>query len=195
MGNTDKSPSNAKLTVDLGKKFDQPLTDTYRVDFNYREVVTKKDYFAIELNAKDGPLGTHDYFILIEATPLKDGRSFLHFTYTYSFGLKGRMAMGAYLATAGRNKVGFTRVSKSNGDEMAYIQGVRGVIERNTMRYYLAIDAYLNALSLPAEEQLEKRLQTWYASTDAYAPQLHEVEREDYLAMKHKEYIRQQGVE
>ena len=196
-----KSNQNTLLTVDLGKKFDQPLADTYRVDFNYHEVVTKTDYFAVELNAKDGPLGTHDYRIWIEATPIKNGRTFLHFTYTYSFGLSGRLAMKAYLATAGRDKVGFTILnqtisSKSTDTKVdtktEYIQGVRGVIERNTMRYYLAIEAYLNALNTPLEAQLDKRLQNWYNSTDQYAVQLHEVERDDYLAMKHKEYQRQQ---
>ena len=96
--------------------------------------------------------------------------------------------MKAYLATAGRDKVGFTILnqtisSKSTDTKVdtktEYIQGVRGVIERNTMRYYLAIEAYLNALNTPLEAQLDKRLQNWYNSTDQYAVQLHEVERDD----------------
>ena len=176
------APSNTILTVDLGKKYEQPLDDTYRVDFNYRQVAAQPDYFAIALNAKDGPLGTYDYQILVEATPLDKQRSFLHFTYTYSFGLKGRVAMKTYLVTTGREKVGFTKVREDN----SYIQGVRGVIERNTMRYYLAIDAYLSA------SNQEKRFANWYDSTDQYSRQLKEVEREDYLAMKRKEYQRQQ---
>ena len=60
------------------------------------------------------------------------------------------------------------------------------------MRYYLAIDAYLAALTTAPEDQLEKRLQYWYNGTDQYARQLHEVERNDYLEMKRKEYQRQQ---
>lgn len=180
------------LSVDLGKKFDQPLADAYRVDFNYREVKTAPDYFAIELFAENGPLGTNDYRIWVEATPLKDGRTFLHFTYTYSFGLSGRLAMQAYLATAGRNKVGFTATGKLDNGQQDYIKGIRGVVERNTMRYYIAIDAYLAALKKPASEQLEKRLQNWYEGTNQYPQQLHEVERDDYLVMKRKEYKRQQ---
>jgi hypothetical protein len=77
-------------------------------------------------------------------------------------------------------------------DGVKYIQGVRGVIERNTMRYYLAIDAYLAALNTPAENQVDKRFQNWYDSTRIYSRQLYEVEKEDYLAMKRKEYERQQ---
>jgi hypothetical protein len=180
---------NTVLTVDLGKKYEQALDDTYRIDFNYQQVASAADYFALALDAKDGPLGTRDYRILVEATPLDAKRSFLHFTYTYSFGLKGRVAMKTYLATTGREKVGFTKVKNSgasNEDNTAYIQGVRGVIERNTMRYYLAIDAYLSS------QQQEKRFANWYDSTAQYSRQLKEVERDDYLAMKRKEYQRQQ---
>ena len=180
------------LTVNLGKKDEQPLADTHRAEFNYRGVITAPDYFAVELNAADGPLSTHDYRIRIEATPLNNGHTFLHFTYAYAFGLAGRLAMQGYLATIGRDKVGFTVTGKLPNGQPTYIQGVRGVVERNTMRYYLAIDAYLAALTAPAEDQLEKRLQYWYNGTDQYARQLHEVERNDYLEMKRKEYQRQQ---
>jgi len=180
------------LTVNLGKKDEQPLADTYRAEFNYRGVITKPDYFALALNAENGPLGTHDYRIWIEATPVEDGRTFLHFTYAYAFGLAERLAMQGYLATIGRDKVGFTVTGKLPNGQPVYIKGVRGVVERNTMRYYLAIDAYLTALTAPPQDQLEKRLQHWYNATDQYARQLHEVERDDYLEMKRKEYQRQQ---
>lgn len=180
------------LAVNLGRKYEQPLADAYRVEFNYRGLITAPDYFAVELNAKEGPLSTHDYRIQIEATSLKDGRTFLHFTYAYAFGLTGRLAMQGYLATIGRDKVGFTVTSKQPNGQPIYIQGVRGVVERNTMRYYLAIDAYLAALTAPPADQLEKRLQYWYKNTEQYARQLHDVERDDYLKMKRKEYQRQQ---
>jgi len=180
------------LTVNLGRKYDQPLADAYRAEFNYRGIITTPDYFAVELNAGNGPLSTHDYRIWIEATPLESGRTFLHFTYAYAFGLSGRLAMQGYLMTIGRDKVGFTVTGKLPDGQPAYIQGVRGVVERNTMRYYLAIDAYLAALTAPSEDQLEKRIQHCYNATDRYARQLHEVERNDYLEMKRKEYQRQQ---
>ena len=180
------------LKVNLGTKNEQALAQTYGVEFNYREVMNTPDYFAVELNAANGPLSTHDYRIWIEATPLKDGRTFIHFTYTYAFGLAGNLAMQVYLATGARNKVGFTLTEKLPNGQSTYIKGVRGVVERNTMRYYLAIDAYLVALTLPVDKQLEKRLQYWYDSTNQYPLQLHEVERNDYLVMKRNEYQRQQ---
>lgn len=180
------------LSVNIGRKYYQPLEDAHRLDFDYRAVVTTPEYFALELNADEGPLSTHDYRIWIEVASLDGGRSFLHVTYAYEFGLLGRLAMQVYLATIGRDKVGFTVTDTLPNGRPVYIKGVRGVVERNTMRYYLAIDAYLNALTASPEDQLEKRLQQWYRSAEQYARQLHEVERGDYLEMKQREYQRQQ---
>lgn len=188
--------NGAILNVNLGKKYDQPLDDTSRVEFNYREIVSSADYFAIQLNAEKGPLGTSNYRIWIESIPLKNGQTFLHFTYTYSFGLSGRIAMQTYLATIGRDKVGFTRTKKTvDGQadtQTDYIKGIRGVVERNTMRYYLAIDAYLATLNTPSDGMPVKRFELWYTSNENYSRQLHEVEQAEYMAMKRKEYNRQQ---
>ena len=178
------------VTVYLGKKDPQLLADAYKVDFNYKNTATNTEYFSIELNAKNGPLGTHDYHIAIEATPVKNGKTFLHFTYAYRFGLAGKLGMKGYLATGGKNKVGFSLEPNSNPP--TFIKGTRGVVERNTMRYYLAIDAYLSAINTDADSQLNARLQHWYDATEKYVPQLHEIERSDYIAMKHDEYERQQ---
>ena len=184
--------AGAVLSVNIGKKTEQPLADAYRVDLGYREMVTTPEYFAVELKAEKGPLFTSDYLIRIEATSLKDGRAFLHFTYGYTYGFAGRLAMQSYLATIGRNKVGFTVTGKLPDGRDTYIQGVRAVVERNTMRYYLAIDAYLAAWDAPSGTQLEKRMLYWFKATEQYARQLHEVELDDYLEMKRNEYQRQQ---
>ncbi|MCY1378654.1 hypothetical protein D9M69_663090 [compost metagenome] len=69
-----------------------------------------------------------------------------------------------------------------------------GVVERNTMRYYLAIEAYLGTLSAPAPDRLEQRLNAWYAAVERYPLQLHDLERGEYLEMKHREIQRQQAV-
>jgi len=183
------------LSVNIGKKDEQSLADAYRMAFNYQEVTTTPNHFVIELNAESGPFSTRDYRILLEAIPIKDGRTFLHFNYAYGFGLTGSLAMQGYLATTGRNKVGFTITGQTADGKPKFIQGVRGIVERNTMRYYLAIDAYLAELNTPAQDLLEQRLQRWYSSTSQYASQLQEVERDDYLAMKRREYQRQQVVQ
>ena len=190
---TVNNNAGTALTINLGKKYDQPLVATYRTKFNYESITAAANYFSVEMKADQGPLGTKDYRIWVEATPVNTKQTFLHFTYAYSFGLTGKLAMKGYLATIGKDKVGFSIESTQANGEPNYIQGVRGVVERNTMRYYLAIDAYLAALNTPADDQLEKRLENWFDSTEQFAVQLHEVERVEYLDMKRKEYQRQNG--
>jgi hypothetical protein len=184
--------SGAILSVAVGKKFDQPLDQAYRVEFAWKPVASTADYLEIQLEAPNGPMGTNDYRILLQAIPLNSGRSFIHLRYSYGYGFAGRMAMKAYLATAGSDKVGFTVVGKSADGEPEYIGGVRGLVERNTMRYYLAIDAYLSAVPAPAAAQLDKRLNHWFAATERYPRQLHELDQAQYIDMKRAEYKRQQ---
>jgi len=185
--------SPSLMAVSIGKKFDQPLADAHRLDFIYRVAAQAADYLQVRLNADAGPLGTRDYRIVLEAVPLDARRSFMHLSYAYGYGLGARLAMQAYLSTAGRDKVGFSIVGHEADGRPVYVGNVRGVIERNTMRYYLAIDAYLSALSSPPQEQTERRLRNWYAAAERYPLQLHEMEEADYLAMKRSEIRRQQA--
>ena len=71
---------------------------------------------------------------------------------------------------------------------------MRGALERNTMRYYLAFDAYLHALDSPAPQRFEQSLERWFADTERFARQLREVKHESYIAMKRAQYVRQQTV-
>jgi hypothetical protein len=180
------------LTVNLGRKVEEALSSTYRLQFNYHPVESGADYFKVELSADSGPLSTKDYRIVLEAVSISGNRTFLHLTYAYGYGLAGRLAMKTYLATLGADKVGFTSTRDPSSGQMKYIGGVRGLVERNTMRYYLAIDAYLGSLASPPDKQLAQRLATWFDATERYPEQLHEVDRQDYLQMKNHEYQRQQ---
>ncbi|HSY29257.1 MAG TPA: hypothetical protein VK832_17225 [Burkholderiaceae bacterium] len=179
--------NGAIISMNVGKKTPQELNDTSRVQFNYRSVATSNNYFQVDLSAAQGPLSTRDYRIVLEAVDIGNGHTFLHLTYSYGFGMAGRIAMKTYLATIGSAKVGFTQ--SSSGD---YIGGVRGLVERNTMRYYLAIDAYLGSLALPADKRVDQRFATWFDATEQYPRQLHELDRQEYLQMKKDEYQRQQ---
>ena len=181
------------LAMRIGRKADQPVGEAYKIDFTLKPVASGPDYFESRLTAGQGPVGTRDYRITIEAVPLDAKRTFMHLSYSYAYGGMGRFAMQAYLSTAGANKVGFSLAGKDGNGEPIYIGGVRGAIERNVMRYYLAIDAHLASLGLPQEEQLDKRLETWFNSTERYARQLHEMDRSQYIAMKKGEYERQQA--
>ncbi|WP_446904333.1 hypothetical protein [Burkholderia sp. YIM B11467] len=177
------------LDVNVGRKIQQKLSDTYRLQFRYRVAAATADYFQTDLTADSGPMGTKDYRIALEAVPVGASRTFLHLTYSYGFGTVGRMAMKTYLATVGSEKVGFTPAGDASVAKPQYIGGVRGLLERNTMRYYLAIDTYLATLDKP----LDQRLARWFDATEQYPLQLHEVERSAYLQMKAQEVQRQQA--
>ena len=184
--------ANKALSLNVGRKFDQPIEDAYELEFGWRLAAATPDYLLVQLSADEGPLSTKNYRIQVEAMPVDAKKSVIHMSYAYGYGFTARMAMQTYLATLGRNKVGFTITGRSAEGKPVYIGGVLGLLERNTMRYYLAIDAYLSAYGLPPAEQFEKRIRDWYASTERYTAQLHEMEQADYLDMKRKEKRRQQ---
>jgi hypothetical protein len=179
------------ISLNIGRKSDQPADDAYRFDFLYRLVSARPDYLQLTLSAEDGPLGTSHYRIALEVVALDARRSFLHLSYAYAYGVTASMAMKGYLATTGRDKVGFSVVGTQADGQPAYIGGTRGVIERNTMRYFLAVEAYLATLSTPPSQQLDRRLNAWFNAVERYPLQLHELERDEYLAMKRREILRQ----
>jgi hypothetical protein len=186
-------PPSEVLSLVVGRKFDQPLDDGYKIEFAYSMPASASDYLRVQMAAESGPMSTRNYRLALEATPLDAKSSFVHMSYSYAYGTAARFAMSAYLSTAGRDKVGFSVVGKAEDGKLLYIDGVRGVVERNTMRYYLAIESYLGSLAAPANEQTEKRLRDWFAATERHRTQLHEMERDEYLAMKRREIERQRA--
>lgn len=166
------------LTALITRKARDPMQSGHQVDFAFAVAAAGADYLEVSLRAPEGPVGTRDYHIALQAAPLGPQRTFLHFSYEYALGLMARMAMDAYLATSGRDKVGFTVVDSRPVD------GVRGVIERSAMRHYLAVEAFLDSLDAPAGERLEARLRGWYAAISRYPQLREEVGRDEYVQMK-----------
>lgn len=187
--------AGAQLRLYIGRKHEQPLADAYAFAFRFQVLAHEADYLRVLLSAAQGPLGTHDYRMQVEVLALPGERSVIHLSYAYAYGLAAHLAMQGYLASGGRDKVGFTVVGTTASGQPLYQGAMRGVVERNTMRYYLALEAYLGALGAPPGEQLNRRLQAWYQGVERYPLQLHEIERAAYLSMKHKEVSRQQGLQ
>lgn len=181
------------VTVYVGRKFDQPLDKAHRLDFVFRPPVISEDHLAVWKDADKGPFDTRNYRLALRAIPVNGDRSFLHFSYAYTIGLTGRLAMQSYLATLGRAKVGFTVTGVGLDGRPQYVGGMRGAVERNTMRYFLAIKVYLDHLRLPETQRMEKSFHAWFAATEHYPRQLREMELNEYLALKRKEYARQQS--
>ncbi|MDB5796105.1 MAG: putative signal peptide protein [Paucimonas sp.] len=184
----------ARLLVKAGRKEFQSLERAHTALFRFNLDAAEASWFQASLAAPTGPLGTRNYKVLVSAIPLSANQAFLHLRYSYEFGNIGAMAMSAYLGSAGRDKVGFTIVGRDAEGKPEYIKGPRGIVERNAMRYYLAIDAVLGALGLPPQQQQQARLATWFAGTEQYALQLHELPRADYFDIKRRELARQQEV-
>lgn len=182
-----------RLSVRLGKKTMQDINDAFALEFTFRLDANRTDYMAAALTATVGPLGTEDYQFELKVVPLPGKRSFLRLHYSYAFGGMARLAMQGYLKTAGRGKVGFTQVPTGAG-KFTYLAGMRGVAERNTMRYYLAVESYLGSLTLPPASQFNSRIAHWFDATEQYQVQLHEMERSDYISMKRSEYARQHSL-
>lgn len=179
--------SGASLSVRIGRRSDQPVQEAFRLEFALRPVAAAADYFESRLDAVSGPMGTRDYRIVVAAVPLDARHTFMHLSYSYGFGALGRLAMQAYLSTAGAGKVGFSVAGRDANGNPVLIGGVRGAIERNVMRYYLAIDAHLTSLGAPPGQRLEKRMAAWFDASERYPRQLREMDRTSYLAMKRQD--------
>jgi hypothetical protein len=188
-------PQGPRLDVRVGRKGRQPVADAFQLQFEYRVTAATADYLHVELYAARGPLGTHEYQLAFEAVALDAQRSFVHISYGYAQGVAARLATRGYLATAGSGKVGFSVVGRQRDGKPILVKEMRGIVERNAMRYYLAVESYLGAQAAPEHLRAEKRLQDWYAATEQYAAQLHELSRDEYLELKRSEVAQQQTVQ
>ena len=181
------------LDVGLGRKFDEPLADLHWLHFSFRVVRVDDQYLQLVLDAPAGPMGTRDYRLVFEATPSADQRTLVHLGFGYGHGVAARLAMQAYLATLARDKVGFSQVAAPAGGQPVLVGGVRGVNERSTMRYFLAIESYLGSRALAPAQAVTQSLQDWFNATEKYPRQLREMDRPTYLAMKQRQLKRQES--
>lgn len=186
-------PQGSRLVLLIGRHKDSTPDDTYRLDFRFAAEARDADFLRIALAAPAGPFGTRDYRIVLEAAPAGAERTLVHLDYSYAYGWVSQLAMQAYLSTAGADNVGFTVEGRDGDGKPVYVRGMRGVMERNTMRYFLAIQAYLDALAAAPARREDARLEAWFRAVERYPRQLHEMPLGQYLAMKHRELAWQGG--
>jgi len=143
-------------------------------------------YFRARMTAADGPLGTHDLQLSLEAIAIDAGNTFVHVHYSQVGSTASTLAARLYLATAGRAKVGFTVVGRDAAGRPLLVDGERAALERNTVRHYLALLAATGAgtRSGPPAARLEASLRAWHALTERHARQLHELDLAEYLHEK-----------
>ena len=181
----------AFLTLYSGRKFYQAPEDAYQLKYSYRVNTRYPEYTDIALFADEGPLNTRDHRVGFEAVALPSGKTLARFRCSYSYGAMGRIAMKGYFATIGRGKVGFSVAGADDRGNPVYVDGIKGAIERNAVRYYLAVQAYMDTLKASDDQRFEKRLSRWYDLTNRFRKQLYELDKEEYLSSKRREHDNQ----
>lgn len=166
------------ITLSVVRKYDQPVENAFRLPFAFNLIDKTAQHLEVRLTATAGPLGTSNYRILVEAVPADAAHSFLHFSYSYEENFMARTALQAYLATFGRSKVGFTIIGQTPEGAPEYVGGTHGLVERNAMRYFLAVDAHV------AAKDPDGARNAWFSGSENYPRQLHEIDRATYLGLK-----------
>ncbi len=184
------------LTLYVARKDYQTPQQAYAMRYVFH---ASRDAQRIEvsLDANDGPLGTRDNHIRLNAIDI-DGQTLVHFTSAMQFGTVSRMATATYLATLGRGKIGFSNVPDAVGKPVP-IKGVQAMIERNVVRYFLALQVDLDTRTLSDAGRFEQQMNRWFDLTERFHTQLYELPKADYLANKRRErgnqFELQQGID
>ena len=176
-----------QLRFFVGRKHYQTPFQAYPLQYQFTKQPSDNHQLNIKLTAPEGPFNTSDYLIQLEAIPINAQTSFIHFQYRYKFGFMAKMAMQTYLATLGRDKVGFTQIGTNDDSEPIYIQGLQGVVERNVMRYIFAIESVLESRNSADEYRHTAQLVHWYAHIQKFPKQLADLTREEYMDNKQRE--------
>ena len=159
----------------------QDLGDAFQFDYQVVEQTLNNQHLYISLRADSGPLGSEDYRLSIEAEAQSDSHTVLRLVYQSRYGFIARSALFVYLKTLGRDKIGFSR------DQQAQpVAGVRGILERNAMRYLLALCAYFSNQN--AVKPLANTLKNWHDYATVFSQELQEIDWSDYQKLKLREY-------
>jgi hypothetical protein len=184
-------PGDWLLTFYLGPKNYKPPEGMRQVMYHYRSLDQQKGYMDVSLSAETGPYGTKNHIMRFEALPLDGGKTFVHVSYVYSDSAALRLAGKVYFATLGMGKAGFTVTGTDRNGKPVYIGGPRGALERNAVRYYLAIHSFMNTLHYPKETRFSMRISEWYDLADRHREQLFDLDKKDYLTFKTLEHVNQ----
>ena len=184
----ERLDNHCQVTFYSGRKFYENAEDVYKLPYHFDVTRSEDSYFQTTLNAAKGPMGTSNYRIEVEAIPISTQTTFLHFSYAYHYNFLTTISMQTYLATLGSGKIGFSVTATDSQGKPIYVEGIRGIIERNTIRYYFAIQSYLDSLQLEPGKRFPARINKWFELTERFPLQLHEMDKKDYLEYKQREH-------
>jgi hypothetical protein len=162
-----------RISLYLGRKRYQDPEVVDQLDLRFDAPPADDDGFTIRLHADRGPYGLLAFDLEVHAVPLDGDRSLLRMRYSIAYGMLGRITLGMYLALGGRDRIGFTVLRLDEDGAPVYVDGMRGLIERNTVRFFFALQAYLEE-----PDHLEARLGLWWDLADRHPEQLREPGRD-----------------
>jgi hypothetical protein len=176
-----------EIILYVGRKYYQPLARAHQLRFRHEVETIGGNALQISLTGDQGACGGRNDRLRLEALSVGPGQSFVCITYACELDVLATMMVSGYFRTLGRKKIGFTVVGVDKKGCPIHVRGLRGLLERNAMRYYLAVRAYLDTRHVPEEDRFEKRLNRWFDLTEGHHAQLYEYDRAYYLACKKKE--------
>jgi hypothetical protein len=183
-----EADDGARMTLYMGRKRYQDAEVVEQMHLDFHRDQPDKDRVIIRLQADRGPQGIREFRMDLQAVALDEHRSLLHLHYSIGYGALARMAMRIYFTFGGRDHIGFTVEDHDPDGEPIHVDGIRGLIERNTVRFYFAFKAYLRE---PDPDRLEARLAHWFDLTERHPDQLREMDKDNYLAQKLREHENQ----
>ncbi len=145
------------LTLYIGTRNYRSPEAATRQPYRFLVLTRQPQYAAISLGASEGLLGTKAHQFEFEAASVA-GRTVVALRSSYEPSALSRLITTVYLATVGRDRIGFSRQRNGDGTEAGYVRGVQGMIERGVMRYYLALKAFLDTQAAVGTGQPAARL-------------------------------------
>jgi hypothetical protein len=173
----------ATVHLAVVRRYDLPAEQATPFDFDYQVNRDAADGFSVLLHAERGPYGTSGYHMRFEAVPAGAARTAVRLSYGFHQSAATGWALGFYFGTFGRGKVGFSQEADGRGGTQS-VAGVRGLLERNLMRYFLAVEAASAIPDAATPADYERRLRQWHGLAERYPRQLHDVTLDGYLALK-----------
>ena len=173
------------MTLYMGRKFYQVPEDAFELEYRF-DTIKSNNYFAAIARAEKGPMKTSDYQIKLEFISV-DNKTFGRIFVSNRQSWLSKKGMNIYLSTIGKNKQGIKVVGHDEQENPIYSNGAEGVAERNLVRYYLAFMTFFERdTEADAEKRYAMQFDDWFERTEKF-PQLHEMNREEYIDAKQKE--------
>ncbi len=178
------------LRMYMGRKFYQDPKKAKQIELQFDSGITDDNVSWVTLTADEGPFNTSDYYVGLFAIDAENG-TYAQIRSSQKTGGAATAAVNLYFNTLARNKVGFSVVGTDSKGNPKYSVGSQAALERNVVRYLLALRIFMQTHTVDGAEGMRTRTELWYDATDRYAEQLYEVDRDDYLRDKEKEYRHQ----